>query len=40
MSDGGLCAHFEETVAVTSGEPEVLTALARPGGPAGAGAAG
>ena len=40
MSDGGLCAHFEETVAVTSGEPEVLTALARPGEPAGAGAAG
>ncbi|MBN1399238.1 MAG: type I methionyl aminopeptidase [Anaerolineae bacterium] len=23
--DGGLCAHFEHTVAITDGEPEVLT---------------
>ena len=29
MSDGSLCAHFEETVAVTSDGPEVLTALAQ-----------
>jgi methionyl aminopeptidase len=26
-SDGSLSAHFEHTIAVTSGEPEVLTAL-------------
>ena len=35
MSDGSLCAHFEETVAVTSGAPEVLTALAQLDAPAG-----
>ena len=26
-SDGSLSAHFEHTIAVTNGEPEVLTAL-------------
>ena len=29
MSDGSLCAHFEETVAITQGAPEVLTSLAQ-----------
>ena len=24
-SDGGLCAHFEHTLAITDGEPEILT---------------
>ncbi|MBC7315114.1 MAG: M24 family metallopeptidase, partial [Chloroflexi bacterium] len=24
--DGGLCAHFEHTVLITEGEPEILTA--------------
>ena len=28
MRDGKLCAHFEETVAVTQGAPEVLTRIA------------
>ncbi|NIR58571.1 MAG: hypothetical protein GWO02_03165 [Gammaproteobacteria bacterium] len=27
MEDGGLSAHFEETVAITDGEPEVLTRI-------------
>ena len=27
MRDGSLCAHFEETIAVTEGAPEILTAL-------------
>ncbi|MBM4414841.1 MAG: type I methionyl aminopeptidase [Chloroflexi bacterium] len=27
MSDLGLCAHFEETVAITDGEPDVLTRI-------------
>ena len=26
MRDGSLCAHFEETIAITDGEAEVLTA--------------
>ena len=26
MQDGSLCAHFEETIAITDGEPLVLTA--------------
>ena len=26
-ADGKRCAHFEHTIAVTDGEPEVLTAL-------------
>lgn len=25
--DGSLCAHFEHTIAVTEGEPEILTRL-------------
>jgi methionyl aminopeptidase len=25
--DGELCAHFEHTVAITEGEPEILTRL-------------
>jgi methionyl aminopeptidase len=25
MADGGLCAHFEHTVAVTENGPEILT---------------
>lgn len=29
MLDGSLCAHFEETVAITEGAPEVLTSLAQ-----------
>ena len=29
MRDGSLCAHFEETVAITEGAPEVLTSLAQ-----------
>ena len=29
MRDGSLCAHFEETVAITEGAPEVLTGLAQ-----------
>jgi methionyl aminopeptidase len=24
-ADGSLCAHFEHTIAVTDGEPEMLT---------------
>jgi len=27
MQDGGLSAHFEETIAITDGEPEVLTRI-------------
>ena len=27
MRDGTLCAHFEETIAITDGEPEVLTRI-------------
>ena len=27
MRDGGLSAHFEETVAITDGEPEVFTRI-------------
>jgi len=27
MVDGALCAHFEETVAITDGDPEVLTRI-------------
>jgi methionyl aminopeptidase len=38
MRDGSLCAHFEETIAVTEGAPEVLTSLAQLEEPAGAGA--
>jgi methionyl aminopeptidase len=26
-ADGGLSAHFEHTVAITSGEPDILTRL-------------
>jgi methionyl aminopeptidase len=26
-ADGGLSAHFEHTIAITDGEPEVLTAI-------------
>ena len=29
MLDGSLCAHFEETIAVTEGAPEVLTSLSQ-----------
>ncbi len=29
MLDGSLCAHFEETVAITDGAPEVLTSIAQ-----------
>ena len=29
MRDGSLCAHFEETIAITEGAPEVLTSLAQ-----------
>ena len=29
MLDGSLCAHFEETVAITQGAPEVLTSMAQ-----------
>ncbi|MCY3655658.1 MAG: type I methionyl aminopeptidase [Chloroflexi bacterium] len=29
MLDGSLCAHFEETVAITEGAPEVLTSIAQ-----------
>ena len=31
MRDGSLCAHFEETVAITQGAPEVLTSIAQLG---------
>ncbi len=27
MRDGSLCAHFEETIAVTEGAPEILTSM-------------
>ena len=40
MRDGSLCAHFEETVAVTAGAPEILTRMDAPaGGAVAAGAA-
>ena len=29
MRDGSLCAHFEETIAVTAGAPEILTDMSR-----------
>ena len=29
MRDGSLCAHFEETIAVTDGAPEILTSMGR-----------
>ena len=29
MRDGSLCAHFEETIAVTEGAPEILTSMGR-----------
>ena len=29
MLDGSLCAHFEETIAITEGAPEVLTSLSQ-----------
>ena len=29
MRDGSLCAHFEETIAVTAGAPEILTSMDR-----------
>ncbi len=29
MRDGSLCAHFEETIAVTDGAPEILTSMSR-----------
>ena len=38
MRDGSLCAHFEETIAVTEGAPEILTDMSRLDEPA-AGAA-
>lgn len=31
MSDGSLCAHFEETVAVTDSAPEILTRISQLG---------
>ncbi len=36
MRDGSLCAHFEETIAVIEGAPEVLTSLGQLEEPAGA----
>jgi methionyl aminopeptidase len=30
-ADGALSAHFEHTIAVTEGEPEILTRLPRSG---------
>jgi methionyl aminopeptidase len=34
MRDGSLCAHFEETVAITEAGPEVLTRMREPAGAA------
>ena len=30
VRDGSLCAHFEETIAIMDGEPEVLTRIGQP----------